>query len=132
MAGFPGKSEKRLLILKEKIECGAEFIITQAFFEFDHYKTYVNQCQNIGINVPIIPGIFLFETQQQLSAFANICKVKVSDHLLRHVIDSNSPGIDIIKKLIQDIISFKSGSNNFHFFTLNKLQQVSNFVSQLY
>lgn len=43
--------------MKEKVDAGADFIITQLFFEADTYAKYVKDCHRVGITVPIIPGI---------------------------------------------------------------------------
>lgn len=43
--------------LKGKVDAGADFIITQLFFESSHYFKYVKDCRDAGITVPIIPGI---------------------------------------------------------------------------
>ena len=49
--------EEDLQHLKEKIEAGADFIITQLFFKAETFLKFVRDCRAIGINVPIIPGI---------------------------------------------------------------------------
>ncbi|CAB3255672.1 unnamed protein product [Arctia plantaginis] len=56
VAGFPGCSEEKLVHLKEKIESGADYILTQAFFEKNTYKAFADQCERLNIKVPIIPG----------------------------------------------------------------------------
>ena len=49
--------EDDLLHLKEKVDAGADFIITQLFFKAETFLRFVSSCRQIGINVPIIPGI---------------------------------------------------------------------------
>ena len=45
------------MYLKLKVDAGADFIISQLFFEAKEYLDFLHDCRNIGINVPIIPGI---------------------------------------------------------------------------
>lgn len=64
MAGYPkghpdsGSFEADLKYLKEKVSAGADFIITQLFFEADTFFHFVKACSEIGITCPILPGIF--------------------------------------------------------------------------
>lgn len=63
-AGYPkghpdaGSFEADLKYLKEKVSAGADFIITQLFFEADTFFHFVKACSEIGITCPILPGIF--------------------------------------------------------------------------
>ena len=52
--------------LKRKVEAGAEFLVTQMFFDNQHYFDFVQSCRDNGINVPIIPGIKPLSTKKQL------------------------------------------------------------------
>lgn len=64
LAGYPkghpeaGSFEEDLRHLKEKVSAGADFIITQLFFEADTFLHFVKACKEIGITCPILPGIF--------------------------------------------------------------------------
>lgn len=125
VAGFPNCSDNALRQLKEKIEAGADFIITQAFFEPLSYNNFLDRCFKVGIRAPIIPGIFVYETKNELLGFSNLCKIKVPDEVL----DGEKSGVESVTALIQSLT--KSSWKHFHFFTLNKLDLVSNFVQEL-
>jgi hypothetical protein len=64
LAGYPkghpeaGSFEDDLKYLKEKVSAGADFIITQLFFEADTFFHFVKSCTEMGITCPILPGIF--------------------------------------------------------------------------
>ncbi|XP_045774250.1 methylenetetrahydrofolate reductase [Maniola jurtina] len=68
VAGFPER-EGNILQLKEKVKCGVDFILTQAFFELKPFKKFVMDCKEADINIPIIPGVFPFETEKELQGF---------------------------------------------------------------
>src|ERR1043165_1669749 len=72
VAGYPEKHieapnmQTDLSYLKDKIDAGAEYIITQMFFDNKKYFEYVKQCREAGINVPIIPGLKPVTSKKQL------------------------------------------------------------------
>lgn len=129
VAGFPDANREGLLHLKNKVDNGADFVITQAFFEAQNFIDFRNKCKELQINVPIIPGIFLFETDLQLKGFANKCKVKVTDELLKRVAVKGFSSFDMFAGLIADI-SRGQGDICVHFFTMDKLEYVNQFVNQ--
>lgn len=63
VAGYPIphpeaiNKQEDLLYLKRKVDAGADFIISQMFFEADDFINFVRDCRRIGIHVPIIPGM---------------------------------------------------------------------------
>lgn len=74
VAGYPEKHfeapnlDRDLLNLKEKVDQGAHYIITQMFFDFAYFEEFVQKAREIGIDVPIIPGIKPLTTLNQLSS----------------------------------------------------------------
>ncbi|XP_011557426.3 methylenetetrahydrofolate reductase [Plutella xylostella] len=127
VAGYPG-DESRLPSLKDKVESGADFVITQAFFEYPVYSTFLDKCKEIGTQVPIIPGIFLFDSPQQLLGFANLCKVNVPQSLMQYAESGGTTvtGHALVSNMIEEITS--ATKSKFHFFTLNRLQNVCDFL----
>ncbi|XP_030754945.1 uncharacterized protein LOC115881546 [Sitophilus oryzae] len=68
--------ERDLDYLKKKISLGAEFILTQAVFDFDVLENYVKSCRRHGINVPIFVGVFIIKSYQSLKNMAKWCEFK--------------------------------------------------------
>lgn len=73
-AGYPEKHFEApnlasdIAWVKRKVETGAEYIVTQMFFDNRHYFSFVEECRRHGVNVPIIPGVKILTTRQQLTS----------------------------------------------------------------
>lgn len=134
IAGFPDSSDEKMHQTKEKIDGGANFILTQAFFDPSLYKAYVDRCKNFGIDVPIVPGVFPFETYKQLNNFINMCKVKVSEDLLEKVRNfqhnHNESCANIIRSLIGSLTN-NFNAKHIHLFTLNRLKNNCELINSL-
>lgn len=133
VAGHPGCSDEKLKQIKQKVDAGANFILTQAFFDVGVFKSFKERCEKMGVRVPLIPGVFSFETPRQLDGFVKMCKIKVSEDLLKAVGDNekmNKPCTDIIKELIKQLNSI-CNITHYHFFTINKLNDVQKLIEEL-
>lgn len=74
--------ETDLKYLKEKVDCGADFILTQLFFDVDTFVDFVKRCRANGITVPIIPGIMPIPTNQSFRRIINLCRIQVPKPIL--------------------------------------------------
>ncbi|WP_424961791.1 methylenetetrahydrofolate reductase [NAD(P)H] [Ekhidna sp.] len=87
VAGYPEKHFEApnmnfdLKWLKKKVELGAEYVVTQMFFDNKAYFKFVEDCRAIGINVPIIPGIKPVAVKKHLTILPNIFKIDLPDEL---------------------------------------------------
>ena len=71
--------------LKRKVEAGAEFLVTQMFFDNQHYFNFVQSCRDNGIQVPIIPGIKPLSTKKQLLVLPKIFNIDLPEGLTNEV-----------------------------------------------
>ncbi|MCL3779970.1 methylenetetrahydrofolate reductase [NAD(P)H] [Prolixibacteraceae bacterium JC049] len=84
-AGYPEKHaespnmETDLMYLKQKVDAGADYVVTQMFFDNQKYYEFVDQCRAIGINVPIIPGIKPLSVLNQVTVLPKIFNIDLPE-----------------------------------------------------
>lgn len=87
VAGYPEKHQDApniksdMNFLKRKIDAGAEFIVTQMFYDNSKYFEFVDKCKEAGINVPIIPGLKPLTTKKQLFVLPNLFHMDIPEEL---------------------------------------------------
>ncbi|XP_003700717.3 methylenetetrahydrofolate reductase (NADPH) [Megachile rotundata] len=143
VAGYPDmhpespSKELDLFYLKEKVNAGADFIITQICFEANVFIKFANDCKEFGIHVPIIPGIFPIHNYSCLEKIAKVCNVKIPKSILnclQPIKDDDDKvrnyGIELSTNIIKDIIA--SGTTyGFHLFTFNRISLSSEICKRL-
>jgi len=132
VAGYPtghpeAKSyEDDLIHLKEKVDAGADFIISQLFFKASTFKKFVDDCRAIGINCPIIPGIMPIQSHDSLRHIVKLSKLEVPDEI-KNIVSPLKDNDDAIRnfgihqatEMIKEL--FLSGyAPGIHFYTLNR------------
>ncbi len=96
VAGYPEKHfeaanlEHDLRYVKEKVEAGADYIVTQMFFDNQKYFDYVDACRKVGINVPIVPGLKPVTKLYQLNALPRLFHVDLPDDLVRGITNAKT------------------------------------------
>lgn len=129
VAGYPEKHfeapnlKTDFKYLKKKVEMGAEFIVTQMFFDNSKYCEFVEQCRANGINVPIIPGLKPITSSKQLISLPKIFHIDLPEDLVEAVQecknekDVKEVGIEWMIQQCKELI--KVGAPVLHFYTMS-------------
>jgi len=120
--------ESDLYYMKKKAEAGAEYFVTQMFFDNEKYYSFVERCRAEGITQPIIPGVKPIVTRNQLSVLPKIFRSSIPEELaseLRNCKDDKAAteiGIEWGIKQCKDLIAH--GAPSLHFYTLMATESV--------
>ncbi|KAL0490936.1 methylenetetrahydrofolate reductase [Acrasis kona] len=142
VAGYPeghpnGNYKQDLVYLKEKIDAGADYVITQLFYDCDQFLKFVYDARAMGINVPILPGIMPINNYNSWMRMIEFCKTKIPPNVQQQVEQLNVEDdeqvrefgiklcVDICKKLLS------SGIKGLHFYTLNLEKSVTRILEEL-
>ncbi len=117
--------ERDIYYFKKKVEAGAEFAITQMFFDNRFFYDFLERVEKVGINIPIIPGIMPITNFKQIRKFALMCGATIPEELVKKLEavedkpeEVEKIGIEYAVKQCEDLL--KNGAKGLHFYTLNK------------
>jgi methylenetetrahydrofolate reductase (NADPH) len=141
VAGYPEKHfeapnmQTDLRYLKAKVDSGADYIVTQMFFDNEKYYAYVKACRDFGINVPIIPGLKPIYTKKQLTVLPKTFSIDLptdlSNDILKCKNDEEVEQVGIEWLLHQSKDLKKNGVPVLHYYTLGKPHIVASVVKNL-
>jgi methylenetetrahydrofolate reductase (NADPH) len=117
--------QEDLRYLKRKVDSGASFLITQLFFDNGDYFNFVDDTRAIGIDVPIIPGIWPVTNYAQIKRIAELCKSRFPDRFERELEDRKDDltavtDLGVAYAALQSVELLAKGAPGIHFYTLNK------------
>ena len=130
-AAFPeGHKESRTLqedtnCMKMKADAGADFFITQLFFENRYYFELIERTRKIGLNMPIIPGIMPITGVDQIERFTSLCGATIPDELKNRLESARDNPTTVMEIGIRHAADqcrelLKYGVPGIHFYTLNR------------
>ena len=116
--------ENDLMFLKQKVDAGADYIVTQLFYNVPKFLTFVNNCRDMGITCPILPGIMPIQNYKGFQRMTSLCKTNVPSAIedaLQLIKDDDALvkeyGVALAVQMCQEMM--QHGITNFHFYTLN-------------
>lgn len=141
-AGYPEKHFEAmnlttdLMHLKAKVDAGAEYIVTQMFFDNRKYFDFVEACRNIGITVPIIPGLKPIKTLEHASFLPKFFHIDLPEDLAKEVLkckDNKSIAQVGIEWGIQQSKELKAnGVPCIHYYTMSNSTSVQTIAKELF
>ncbi len=141
VAGYPEKHfeapnlDTDLEHLKRKVDAGADYIITQMFFDNEKYHAFVKACRDAGIHVPIIPGLKPIYNKKQLTVLPRTFHVDLPADLANAILkcktDEEVEQVGAEWLLMQSKELKKSGVPVLHYYTLGKPHVVAKVVRSL-
>ncbi len=142
VAGYPEKHFEApnlntdFQYLKKKVELGAEFIVTQMFFDNQKFFDFVKKCRENGINVPIIPGLKPISSLSQLTMLPKIFHIDLPDELTEALskaktnAEAKAIGTAAMIKQCKELIDF--GVPVLHFYTMGKPDQTKEIAKAVF
>jgi len=133
--------DEEMIHLKQKIDAGAEFILTQFFYDTSIFFHYVKRCRLYGIHCPIIPGIMPIQSYSSFKKMTDYCRISVPGNLMQRI-DAVKDDDEAVKQIgcetavqmCRDILStteLDGGMDGIHFYTLNLERSVSRVLETL-
>lgn len=129
-------AQEDLRNFKTKVDAGADSAITQYFYNADAYFHFVDECEALGLDIPIVPGIMPINNFSQLCRFSDACGAEIPrwirSKMQGYGDDSASIkafGLDIVTGLCDRLLS--AGAPGLHFYTMNSAGHVSTIWQRL-
>lgn len=142
VAGYPEKHLEApslnydLQKLKQKVDAGADYIVTQMFFDNQKYFEFVAKAREIGITVPIIPGIKPIATKKHLQLLPHVFKIDLPEDLVNAVeaCQSNTAvrqvGVEWAIQQCKELMEF--GAPVLHFYSMGKASNIQKIASSIF
>ncbi len=142
VAGYPEKHieapsmKNDLKWLKQKVDAGADYVVTQMFFDNKKYFEFVRQAREMGISVPIIPGIKPIATKSHLQMLPKVFKIDLPEDLISQVENAKNNaavqqiGIEWTVNQCRELREF--GVPVLHFYSMGKSDNIKKIAAELF
>ena len=142
IAGYPEKHfeapnmKTDLKYLKKKVDEGADYVVTQMFFDNQKYFSFVENCRDIGIDIPIIPGLKPITTLNQITLLARIFHIDIPEELVNEVekcennASARQVGIEWGIQQSKELMEY--GVPVLHYYSMGKSESVYKIAKELF
>lgn len=118
-------ADRDLINFQRKVRAGADSAITQYFYNIDAYFSFIDSCEKLDIDIPIVPGIMPITNYAQLTRFSDLCGAEIP-RWIRKRLESFSDdraslrafGLDVVTDMCQRLL--EQGAPGLHFYTMNR------------
>lgn len=141
-AGYPEKHfeamnmQTDLFYLKQKVDAGADYIVTQMFFDNKKYFEFVEACRSVGITVPIIPGLKPIKNLKHISFLPKFFNIDLPDdlsnELLKCKIDMDVRNLGVEWGIQQSKELKQAGVPCIHYYTMSNSKEVKEIASAIF
>lgn len=119
---------------KEKVEAGAEYIVTQMFFDNNYYYEYVELCRAAGIDVPIIPGLKMITSRNQLTTLPKFFNIDLPSDLVNEIVEAKPEhileiGVNWTARQVENLIN--NSSPAIHFYIMQNAKPINMLMKKL-
>lgn len=143
VAGYPEthstafSPEDDIRRLRQKVDAGAEYVVTQMFFDNAKYYDFVEKCRNEGITVPIIPGLKPLVNEKQLKGLADTFSIEMPEELVKAInkcggdkAKIKETGLEWSIMQARDLIAHKVPA--VHFYTMSRTENIAAIASKVW
>jgi methylenetetrahydrofolate reductase (NADPH) len=110
---------------QRKVRAGANSAITQYFYNIDAYFSFIDSCEKLGIDIPIVPGIMPITNYSQLARFSDLCGAEIPRWIRKRLESFGDDraslrafGLDVVTAMCQRLL--EQGAPGLHFYTMNR------------
>ncbi|MEO8210373.1 MAG: methylenetetrahydrofolate reductase [bacterium] len=119
---------------KEKVKAGADYIVTQMFYNNKYYFDYLEKCKSEGINVPIIPGLKILTSKSQLNSIPKNFFIEIPDELSSEILEAKPEhvmdiGVEWSAKQCEELLN--RGVPSLHFYIMQNTKPVEKLFKRL-
>jgi len=140
VSGYPEKHfeapnlKTDVKFVKEKVEAGADYVVTQMFYDNEHYFKFVNLCREIGIKVPIIPGLKILTSRAHLTSVPKNFYISIPDKLADEVMAAKPEhaldiGVEWAAKQVEELLN--ANVPGVHFYIMQNSKPIIKLMERL-
>ncbi len=121
--------------LKRKVDCGADVVVTQLFYNNEDFYRFIDRCRAAGIGVPIVPGLLPVTNLGQIQRIASLCGAKLPQTFIDRLGEKDDPvwqfevGVEQAIEQTRNLI--EHGIDGLHYYVLNKSKATSRILEAL-
>lgn len=141
VAGYPEKHREApsldidLKNLKRKVDAGADVIVTQLFYNNDDFFHFRDRCRNMGIKVPIVPGLLPVTSLHQIKRIASLCGAVLPQGFVQRLGEKDDEQwqfeVGVEQAIVQTRDLMANGVDGLHFYVLNKSDATSRILEAM-